>query len=244
MSPARGRPRRPRAEHHAPHTPSPRPPARRPGLGLRAEPEAGRQFLRLGSCSKHPRERAVREKYHARVSIVMDPASAAWDFAPGKGRTPSKESFMMRAMKLLVVCVVLLAATPVLAANLIVNGSFENPIVPSGSFINYLGGSTAITGWTVVGVDSSIVSGTFVQSGITFQAQDGNQWIDLAGVTSNSMTSGVTQNISTTIDQSYDVTFYVGSTTDNTLFFPATVDLSINGGAACITPIPFPGPTC
>ncbi|HME71864.1 MAG TPA: hypothetical protein VKM54_18635, partial [Myxococcota bacterium] len=88
------------------------------------------------------------------------------------------------------------------------------------------------------------VSGTFVQSGITFQAQDGNQWIDLAGVTSNSMTSGVTQNISTTIDQSYDVTFYVGSTTDNTLFFPATVDLSINGGAACITPIPFPGPTC
>jgi hypothetical protein len=62
-------------------------------------------------------------------------------------------------IKSLVVCVVVLAATPVLAINLIVNGSFENPTVPVGSFINYVGGSTAITGWTVVGVDSSVVSG-------------------------------------------------------------------------------------
>ena len=124
-----------------------------------------------------------------------------------------------------------LIATPVLAANLIVNGSFENPSVPVGSFINYLGGSTAITGWTVVGVDSAVVSRTFMQSGITFEAQDGNQWIDLAGITANSMTSGVTQNISTTIGQPYDLTFYVGSATDHNLFFPTTVDLSINGSA-------------
>ena len=148
---------------------------------------------------------------------------------------------MMRALKLLVVYLVLMAATPVLAANLIVNGSFENPTVPSGSYINYLGGSTAITGWTVVGVDSSLVSGTFMQSGITFEAQDGTQWIDLAGVTSNSMTSGVTQNIPTTIGQSYVVTFYVGSTTDNSIFFPATVDLSINGGARVHYTNPNPG---
>ena len=126
---------------------------------------------------------------------------------------------------------VYLIATRVLAANLIVNGSFENPSVPVGSFINYLGGSTAITGWTVVGVDSAVVSRTFMQSGITFEAQDGNQWIDLAGITANSMTSGVTQNISTTIGQPYDLTFYVGSATDHNLFFPTTVDLSINGSA-------------
>lgn len=137
---------------------------------------------------------------------------------------------MMRAIKLLVACVAVLTAAPVLA-NLIVNGSFEAPTVPTGSFINYPGGSTAITGWTVVGVDSAIVSTTFTQSGITFEAENGTQWIDLAGVTSNSMTSGVAQNISTTIGQIYQISFYVGSSTDNRIFFPATVDLSIDGGA-------------
>jgi Protein of unknown function (DUF642) len=141
--------------------------------------------------------------------------------------------------KSLIVCVVVLAATPVFATNLIVNGSFESPTVPVGSFINYAGGSTAITGWMVVGVDSSVVSGTFMQNGITFEAQDGNQWIDLAGVTSNSMTSGVTQDISTMIGQPYDVTFYVGSSTDHQIFFPATVDLSINGGAR----VPYSNPS-
>jgi hypothetical protein len=129
-----------------------------------------------------------------------------------------------------VACVVALTATPVVA-NLIVNGSFETPTVPNGAYINYPGGSTAITGWTVVGVDSAVTSTNFTQSGVTFNAEDGNQWIDLAGVTSNSMTSGVTQSISTVIDDTYQITFYVGSSDAPPFFFPATVDLSIDGGA-------------
>lgn len=112
----------------------------------------------------------------------------------------------------------------------LLNGSFEIPLVPPGSFTNYPGGSTAITGWTVVGVDSSLVSGSFMQNGVTFQAQSGNQWLDLAGVTSNSSTSGVTQSIATVTGQAYEVSFYVGSATSSPFFFPATVDLSINGG--------------
>ncbi len=112
----------------------------------------------------------------------------------------------------------------------IVNGSFEVPIVPFSGFTNFAAGSTAITGWTVVGVDSSVVSGSFTQSGIVFQAQNGNQWIDLAGVTSNSSSSGVTQNVATMIGGVYELSFYVGSATGGP-FFPATVDLSINGGA-------------
>lgn len=112
----------------------------------------------------------------------------------------------------------------------IVNGSFEVPTVPPGGFINYPAGSTAITGWTVVGVDSSVVSGSFTQSGIVFQAQNGNQWIDLAGVTSNSGSSGVTQNVATMVGGDYQLSFYVGSATGGP-FFPATVDLSINGSA-------------
>lgn len=113
---------------------------------------------------------------------------------------------------------------------ILINGSFENPIVPSGGYTNFPGGSTSITGWTVVGVDSSVVNGSFTQSGIVFNAQNGNQWIDLAGITSNSSSSGVTQNVATSIGTTYKLTFFVGSSTDHSLFFPCTIDLSINGG--------------
>ena len=76
------------------------------------------------------------------------------------------------------------------SANLITNGSFETPVVPNGGFTNFPAGSNAITGWTVVGVDSAVTNTNFTQSGIHFQAQDGIQFIDLAGITSNSNTSG------------------------------------------------------
>ncbi len=117
------------------------------------------------------------------------------------------------------------------ASATIINGSFETPVVPSSSFINYGGGSTAITGWTVVGVETSVVNTTFTQSGITFQAQSGNQWADMAGVTSNSNSSGLRQIVATVPGQLYNLEFYVGSATGGGVFFPATVDLSIDGGA-------------
>ncbi len=118
----------------------------------------------------------------------------------------------MRAIRLAVACVAMLTlAVAPAEANLIVNGSFEVPMVPAGGFINYVGGSTGITGWTVVGVDSSVISGTFTQAGIVFQAQNGLQWADLAGVTSNSSSSGVRQNVATTIGGVYELSFYVGS---------------------------------
>lgn len=114
-------------------------------------------------------------------------------------------------------------------ASVVVNGSFEDPLVPAGSFTNFAGGSTAITGWTVVGVDSAITSGTFTQSGITFQAADGAQWLDLAGVTSNNPSSGVRQDIPTTPGADYEVNFSVGSAAAGP-FAAATVDLTIGGG--------------
>jgi len=139
---------------------------------------------------------------------------------------------MIRILRVLTICLAAVVATPA-GANLIVNSSFETPVVPNGGFTNFPGGSTAITGWTVVGVDSAVTNKNFTQSGITFQSQDGNQFIDLAGVTSNSNTSGVTQSIATVSGQPYSLSFYVGSSTDatsNHFFFPSTIDLSINGG--------------
>ena len=138
----------------------------------------------------------------------------------------------MKTIGLAMVCVaMLLASADSTRADIIVNGSFETPIVPVGSFTDFVAGSTDITGWTVVGVDAAVVNESFTQSGITFQAQDGNQWLDLAGVTSNSMLSGVSQDVTTEIGRAYILSFYVGSATDNVFFFPSTVDLSINGGA-------------
>lgn len=138
----------------------------------------------------------------------------------------------MRLTTLSLAFLALLAASAAPAhANLITNGSFENPSVPAGSYTNYTTGSLGITGWTVVGPEASVVSGTFAQYGITFQAQDGNQWLDLTGLGTNNNNDGVSQNVATTIGQTYQLSFYVGSATDNNLFFAATVDLSINGGA-------------
>ncbi len=138
---------------------------------------------------------------------------------------------MMAILRILTVCLAAAFATPA-CANLITNGSFESPIVPAGSTLNFPGGSTGIPGWTAVGVDSDLISTTFTQSGVTFNAQDGQQWIDLAGHTSNSQTSGVTQNIATVLGGLYTISFYVGSADDNVnnFFFPSTIDLSINGG--------------
>ena len=113
-------------------------------------------------------------------------------------------------------------------AGLITNGSFEKPTLAPGTYLNFLGGSTAITGWTVVGVDSQLTT-TVGQGGVVFQPQEGNQWIDLAGVNSNSSLSGVAQDVATIIGTTYQLDFYVGSATDNIYHFASTVDLSING---------------
>lgn len=146
--------------------------------------------------------------------------------------TARREFGIIGTLKLACLGVAMLCAPPVWA-NLILNGSFEAPTVPAvpvGGFTNFVGGSTAIPGWTVVGVDSALVSGTFAQSGITFQAKDGVQWADLAGVTSNSMTSGLSQDVATVAGQIYELSFNVGSATDGQFFFATTVDLSIDGG--------------
>jgi len=124
-------------------------------------------------------------------------------------------------------------------AGMIINGSFEAPLVTVGGFTTFSTGSTAITGWRVVGPNVSVISGTFSERGIAFEAKDGQQWLDLTGHGTNSNADGVTQDVATAVGQMYRLTFYVGSATDGSLYFPSTVDLSINGG----TRIGFTNPT-
>ena len=102
------------------------------------------------------------------------------------------------------------AANASASTNLLTNGSFETPVVPVGGFTNFGSGSTAITGWTVVGPQASIVSGSFVSAGLSFPASDGKQWLDLTGDLSNSV-EGVEQSVATVAGTKYNLSFDVGN---------------------------------
>ena len=117
-------------------------------------------------------------------------------------------------------------------ANLITNGSFEAPLVPSGGYLNYPSGSTSITGWTVVGAAGgvSIISGTFAWECCTFPAEDGSQWLDLTGDNINSV-EGVEQTVATTAGTQYVLSFWVGNAYDPGGGFgtTSTVDVRLGG---------------
>jgi hypothetical protein len=119
-----------------------------------------------------------------------------------------------------------LGLIPSQAANLIVNGSFETPVVTVGGFTNFASGSTLITGWTVFGPEVSIVSGTFSQECCTFPAEDGVQWADLTGDASNAF-EGVEQTVATTPGTQYTLSFFVGNVFDPTGFFGTTSSVKV-----------------
>ncbi len=102
------------------------------------------------------------------------------------------------------------AAAPAQAANLIVNGGFEDPAINS-FFQNFGPGSTGITGWTVdaftpfggSGGNVDIVNGLFTPGGPS-PANDGVQFLDLVGF---GMVGSIYQVINTVAGQSYTLNF-------------------------------------
>ena len=109
-----------------------------------------------------------------------------------------------------------MAATLVLPAradNLIVNKSFETPVVPDGTYQNFNTGDH-FKGWTVVGAPGSvaIVNDDFTYCGHTFPAASGAQFVDLTG-TSDTAT-GLQQTIKTTPGSTYSLTFFIGNVYD------------------------------
>ena len=83
-------------------------------------------------------------------------------------------------------------------AALLTNPSFEQPVVGNPDFNYYYAGNPAITGWTIVGGSVDLLS-------TNWKAHDGNQSIDLAGVTPG----GLYQDVSTTPGQSYRLGFWL-----------------------------------
>jgi hypothetical protein len=135
-------------------------------------------------------------------------------------------------MKVLVFAIamgLIVSVSPAPAANAITNGSFETPLVPPGSFTDFASGSSLITGWTVVGPEVAVVSGSFAQNGVSFGAQDLNQWVDLTGFNANSV-EGLSQSVATTPGHEYQLSYFIGNTTGGGIFgTSSTVNVQING---------------
>lgn len=125
---------------------------------------------------------------------------------------------------------------PIASNNEFANGGFESPLVPDAGFTNFQSGSTGIAGMTVLNSLVSIVSKNYTNLGFSFQANSGDQWLDLSGVTGMTTDKGISQTIQTETDEQYNLSFYVGSAhgyTGNPAWNdwpPSTVDVSINNG--------------
>ncbi|OGG07158.1 hypothetical protein A3D05_03520 [Candidatus Gottesmanbacteria bacterium RIFCSPHIGHO2_02_FULL_40_24] len=92
--------------------------------------------------------------------------------------------------------------TPVPSDNIVINGSFEEPVV-SGSYDTYYSGDT-FGNWTVEGGSIDIMSVDHI-SGSYWQAADGLQSVDLTGT--NNTAGAIFQVLDTTIGQSYTISF-------------------------------------
>ena len=124
-------------------------------------------------------------------------------------------------------------------ANLITNGSFETttPAVAAGTFGLFTPGSTGVTGWTVVGAAGTnigVVNTTFTQSGISFVAEDGSNWVDLTGLSSNNDTEGLQQTIATIVGDAYTLSFWVGNVDSPSTGFGVTSTVDVSANAASL----------
>jgi hypothetical protein len=108
---------------------------------------------------------------------------------------------------------------------------FETPAVPVGSYGNFDTG-VKIGPWKVEGAsgDVSVVSTSFTDDGLTFDAKQGAQYLDLTGFASNSAT-GVSQTVPTVVGTTYGLGFSVGNVYNPTGPFgtTSTVVVSVNG---------------
>jgi hypothetical protein len=109
------------------------------------------------------------------------------------------------------------AASPARASDLVVNGSFEQPVVATGSFLV----TTALPGWTVSGV------GVEIQNNIAFlggTAYDGAQYVELDSTANSCMQ----QVVPTIAGQKYTLIFAY-SPRPHQLASTNEVDVKLNG---------------
>lgn len=122
-------------------------------------------------------------------------------------------------------------------SSLLTNGSFEAPIAPDSFYTVFPIGSTAITGWTVVGASPgnvAVVGGSIVVGGITYAAAGGAQSVDLSGNFDDGASRGLTQTVILS-PGTYTLAFDVGNYSapnGSGSPFPSAIELLIDGSAA------------
>jgi hypothetical protein len=124
------------------------------------------------------------------------------------------------------------AALPAQAANLIKNGSFEQPLAPDGGYLSFSPGDS-FNHWLVVGDPGNIglINEDLQYCGHMLNAKRGKQFVDLTGNTDNAHQTGVQQTIRTVAGSTYSVTFYLGNIVDTSsnCGTTSTVDLVVDG---------------
>lgn len=115
------------------------------------------------------------------------------------------------------------------ATNLIVNGSFEEPVVPKGSYATFRTGQS-FPGWQVTGASGSVspISGDYAQAGLRWNAQSGAQWLDMTGPSASSGT-GVQQSVSTQPGATYTLVFYVGNVVAGGFGNSSSIEVMVDG---------------
>jgi hypothetical protein len=127
------------------------------------------------------------------------------------------------------------------AANLVVNGGFETPVLAGGVSQLFTPGQ-AIGAWTVIGnagTNVTITQNAYSESFNNvsqFNAEEGLNSLDITGASNQGSSAGVEQLVATIAGQQYQLSLWVGRVTPTggpggVYATPATVDLSINGGA-------------
>jgi hypothetical protein len=138
----------------------------------------------------------------------------------------------------------LLSGASTASANLLVNGGFEVPVATSGLNCGGIADcqgfniADSIGGWTVVGPGPTfpprtpivILTNLYNEGGNFFQPQDGNQSLDLTGM-SNQGLNGVSQTVATTPGATYSLSIRIGRHAQDANFYngPAVASLSIDG---------------
>ena len=99
--------------------------------------------------------------------------------------------------KIMFFIVSMLFALSANAANLIINGSFEDPDIATGTWSVH----NAITGWSTTG------AGVEIRDNVAGTAYDGQQFAELDSDYATNTNSSISQNVVTTIGQSYLLSF-------------------------------------
>jgi choice-of-anchor C domain-containing protein len=100
----------------------------------------------------------------------------------------------------------------------ITNGSFEQGTFTSDAFDTLAAGNTNITGWTIGGAGVDWI-------GSHWDASEGSRNVDMSALSAGSLS----QTLSTTIGQSYKLTFDLAGNPDGAPI-PKLLDVAINGG--------------